>query len=67
MLGLCYGIFSCKDAALQVLMSVCLSVCPCVYGQPENLPFYILLQHTECSRMFQNMASQVQTTAAVLV
>ena len=42
--------FSCEDAAQQVLMSVCPSVC----GQPENIPFYILLQHPECSKMFQN-------------
>ena len=50
------SIFSREDAALQVLMSVCLSVCVCVCvcGQPEKLPFYILLQHPECSRMFQN-------------
>merc|ERR1711860_347268 len=46
-------IFSCEDAALQVLMLVC--VCPCVRGQPENLPSYIFLKHTECSRMFQNV------------
>ena len=32
-------------------MCVCLSVC----GQPENLPYYILLQHPGCSRMFQNV------------
>ena len=40
-------VFSCEDAAQQVLMYVCVSVC----GQPENLPFYILLQHPERSRM----------------
>merc|ERR1711911_297238 len=49
-------IFSCEDAAQQVLMSsVRLSVCVCVCGQPENLPYYILLQHPGCSRMFQNV------------
>ena len=49
-------LFSCEDAALQVLMSVC----PCVCRQPENLPFYILIQHTECSRMFQNVPECMQ-------
>ena len=44
------GVFGCEGAAQQVLMYVCLSVCP----QPENLPSYILLQHLESSRMFQN-------------
>ena len=50
--------FSCKDTALQlqVLMSVCMFVC----GQPENLPSYILLQHPECSRMFQNACRMFQ-------
>ena len=32
-------IFSCEGAALEVLMSVCLSVCLCVRGQVENLRF----------------------------
>jgi len=49
------NIFSCEDAAQQVLMSVCPSVRPSVCGQPENLPYYILLQHPGCSRMFQNV------------
>ena len=49
-------IFSCEDAAQQVLMSVCLSVCP----QPEKIPSYILLQHKECSRMFQKVSECMQ-------
>ena len=49
------NVVSCEDAAQQVLMYVRLSVCPCVRGQPENLPSYILLQHPECYRMFQNI------------
>ena len=36
--------------------NVCLSVC----GQPENLLSYILLQHPECSRMFQNACKMFQ-------
>ena len=36
-------------------MSVCPSVRPSVCGQPENLPYYILLQHPGCSRMFQKV------------
>jgi len=32
-----------------------MSVCPSVCGRPENLPYYILLQHPGCSRMFQNV------------
>ena len=35
-------IFSCEDAALQVLMSVCLSVCPC--DPCWNSTFYSYLQ-----------------------
>ena len=50
-------VFSCEDAAQQVLMS---SVCPSVCGQPENIPFYILLEDPECSRMFQNVSECMQ-------
>ncbi len=55
-------IFSCKDAAQQVLMPVRLSVCLSVCGQPENLPFYILLQHPECSRMHAECSRMFQNT-----
>ena len=48
--------FGCEDAAQQVLMSVCLSA----RGQPENLPFYIILQHPECSRMYAECMQNVQ-------
>ena len=60
-------IFSCEEAAQQVLVSVCLSVHLSVHHQPENIPVYILLQHPECSRMhaessgmFQNACSMFQ-------
>ena len=48
------AIFSCEDAAQQVLMSVCLSVSVCV----DKLKFYLLTPFNviaECSRMFQNV------------
>ena len=55
-------IFSCKDAAQQVLMSsVCLSVCP-----SAKLKLYILTAFNvfhdvpECSRMFQNVPECMQ-------
>ena len=38
------GVFGCEDAAQQVLMYVCLSVC----GQSGNMPSYTLLQYPEC-------------------
>ena len=47
--------FGCKDAAQQVLMSVC----PCVRHQVEILPSYSIqcnsVQFHECSRMFKNV------------
>ena len=62
--------FSCEDAAQQVLMSVCLSVCQFVVNWSEcmqnvqefiqNVQEYMQnvpecsRMHAECSRMFQN-------------
>ena len=43
-------------SAQQVLTYACVTVC----GQPENLPSYILLQHPECYRMFQNACIMFQ-------
>ena len=43
-LTLCYSIFSCEDAAQQVLMSVCLSEYQSQYGQFQNV--------LDCSRIF---------------
>ena len=50
-------IFSCEDAAKQVLMS---SVCVCVCPSPKLKFFQECIQnsfkmHSECSRMFQNV------------
>ena len=56
-------IFSCEDAAQQVLMYVCPSVCPCVINLKIYLPtsiYYIQnvpecsRMHSEFSRMFRN-------------
>ena len=55
-------LFSCKDAALQVLMSVCVCV-----SQGEILPSYsiqgnsrIIKDAQGCSRMFQNVPECMQ-------
>ena len=62
-------IFSCEDAAQQVLMSVCLSVCPCVvnlktyhstsFYNIQNVPEYSR-RHAECIRMFQKACRMFQ-------
>ena len=50
-----FWVFSCKDAAQQVLMSVCPSVC-----LSSNLKFFHIMQSLQfqnvldCSKMFQN-------------
>jgi len=50
MLKFCY-FFGCYDAAQQVLMSVCLSMCE----QVEILPNTTTQNIPECSKMFQNV------------
>ena len=45
-------IYSCEDAALQVLMYVCV----CVRRQVEILPSYSIQNVPECSIMLQNVA-----------
>ena len=55
-------IFSCEDAAQQVLMYVCLSVRVSVINLKINLStsFYNIQNVPECSRMFQNACRMFQ-------
>ena len=46
-----FALFGCKNTAQLVLMSVCLSV--------RGQPFYIILQHPECSRMYAECMQNV--------
>ena len=70
-------VFSCEDAAQQVLMYVCPSVRVCVCGQVEILPSYSIQcnsrmfqnvpecsrMHAEISRMLQNACRMLQNVA----
>ena len=62
-------LFSCEDAAQQVLMYVCLSVCVSVVNLKiyHSTSFYNIQNvpecsrmHAECSRMFQNACRKFQ-------
>ena len=54
--GAITDIFSCEDAAQQVLMYVCPSVC----GQLVILTVYNLLKHEGCPRIFKNVCIMFQ-------
>ena len=50
------NVFSCEDAALQVLMSVCVCVCgQFTFGPFQNIPFWTVPEFLECSRMCQTI------------
>ena len=61
------NIFSCEDAALQVLMSVCVCVCgQFTFGPFQNIPFWTVPEFLECSRMCQNVPECVRQFQNVL-
>ena len=64
-----FQIFSCEDAAQQVLMYVCLSVCPWTSwnsaSECSRMNEECSRMHTKCSRMFQNACRIFQNACRI--